>query len=33
MFQGWTPAITGPMPLEELMGWHAKALARSGSKD
>lgn len=29
VFQGWTPAVTGPMSLEELMGWHAKALARS----
>ena len=33
VFPGWTPAITGPMSLEELMGWHARALARSKSGD
>ena len=29
VFQGWSPADTGPMSLEELMRWHELAEARA----
>lgn len=29
----WTPRDMDPMSLEELMGWHARAIQRHNSQD
>jgi hypothetical protein len=28
----WSPAVTDPMELGELMGWHARAVERARAK-
>jgi hypothetical protein len=33
IFPGFTPATCDPMPIAELMRWHAHAIERHGPKE